>query len=99
MSWKFLSRITKQTSKKVLNLSLARVIGISGMFSAVPFLFPASAAAAPTLAPASQPCDVAGTPIITITQNISNDPDSATAGGTWATDAFTENVSVWLGTD
>lgn len=43
MSWKFLSRITKQTSKKVLNLSLSVIIGVSGLAAAAPFLFSQSA--------------------------------------------------------
>jgi hypothetical protein len=54
----------------------------------------AYAAAVPTLAAAPAPCDVSGTPFLTITQNITNDPDSGTQGN-WATDAFTENVKVW----
>ena len=42
-------RVTKLKSKilpKALNLSVATIVALSGIFSAVPFLFPASAAAA-----------------------------------------------------
>ncbi len=48
------------------------------------------------IAPA--PCSTAGTPFVTLTQHITNDPDSGTSGN-WATDAFTEHVAVWLGSD
>ena len=52
------------------------------------------------LAPSPSPCDVSGTPFLTYTQNISNDPDSSNFnGGTWAMDTFTENVSVWVASD
>ena len=50
------------------------------------------------LALSPAPCDVVGTPFLTITQNITNDPDSGNSGN-WATDAFTEKVTVWLGSD
>jgi hypothetical protein len=50
-------------------------------------------------ATAAYPCDnIGATPFLTITQNITNDPDSGVHGD-WATDAFTENVSVWVGSD
>ncbi|MFA6463970.1 MAG: hypothetical protein WCV55_03115 [Candidatus Paceibacterota bacterium] len=53
---------------------------------------------AATLAPAASPCDISGTPFLTITRNISNNADSGNHGN-WATDAFTETATVWLGTD
>ncbi len=43
-------------------------------------------------------CATVGTPFATITQHITNDPDSGVPG-TWAIDAFTEHVNVWLDTD
>ncbi len=50
------------------------------------------------LAPSPAPCATVGTPFVTITQRITNDPDSGVIGS-WAIDAFTEKVNVWLGTD
>ena len=38
------------------------------------------------------------TPFLTVTQPIT-EPDSATSGANWATDTFTEQAIVWLGTD
>ena len=62
-------------------------------------LTPALASAATfTLAAAPDPCAVTGTPFLTINQNISNDADSGDHGN-WATDAFTEVINVWVGTD
>ena len=57
-----------------------------------------AAAAHASLAPAPVPCATVGTPFVTLTQHITNDPDSGNYGN-WATDAFTEQVSVWVGTD
>ena len=51
-----------------------------------------------SLAPAPAPCATVGTPFVTLTQRITNDPDSGNYGD-WATDAFTEQVNVWMGTD
>jgi hypothetical protein len=48
--------------------------------------------------PAPSPCATVGTPFITLTQNITNDPDSGNYSD-WATDAFTEHVNVWMGSD
>ncbi len=42
------ARAAKQTRTKILSFSLATVFGLSGLFSAVPFLFSQSAMAAPT---------------------------------------------------
>jgi|GEM_PF-3038598 hypothetical protein len=50
------------------------------------------------LAPALAPCATVGTPFLTFTQNISNDPDSGNLDN-WALDTFTENISVWVGSD
>ena len=58
------------------------------------FLFFGSVARA-ALAPAPSPCDTIGTPFLTITQRITNDPDSGVHGD-WAVDAFTENIAVWV---
>lgn len=79
--------------------SYSSVLTIAALFVASFAAFtPSSFAAGPGLAPAPAPCDVVGTPFLTITQNISNDPDSGVHGN-WAVDAFTENVNVWLGTN
>ena len=43
-----LARVAKQTQTKVFNISLATIIGLSSLFSTVPFLFSQSAMAAPT---------------------------------------------------
>ncbi|MDE2213325.1 MAG: peptidoglycan-binding protein [Patescibacteria group bacterium] len=52
------------------------------------------------LASAPYPCNNASTtPFLTGTASITNDPDSANSGGNWATDAFTENITVWMGAD
>jgi len=67
---------------------------------AAPLFTPAAALAAeaPALAAAPAPCAVTGSPFLTFTQNITNDADSGNHGD-WATDAFTENVNVWVGSD
>ncbi len=76
------------------------IIGVATLFASIlggALLF-ANVTSAAALAPAPVPCATAGTPFLTITQNITNDPDSGTHGD-WATDAFTEKVTVWVGTD
>jgi hypothetical protein len=47
---------------------------------------------------APAPCDVVAAPFLTISQVITNDPDSGVKGD-WAVDAFTENTSVFVGSD
>lgn len=64
-------------------------LGVSGVVAGIAYA---------ALAPAPLPCATVGTPFLTITQNITNDPDSGNYSD-WATDAFTENVSVWVGSD
>lgn len=84
---------------RVVNLSLAAIIGLSSLVTIAPMLYTSHAyAITPSLAPSPAPCAVSQIPFLTITQNITNDPDSGNYGN-WATDAFTEHVSVWVGTD
>lgn len=61
------------------------------------FLLTPALASASSLAAAPAPCDVMGTPFLTLTQSVT-EPDSG-AHGDWANDSFTENVSVWQVTD
>ncbi len=68
----------------------------SGVFLVLGFSLAAAAHA--SLAPSPAPCATVGTPFVTLTQRITNDPDSGNHGN-WATDAFTEQVNVWVGTD
>ena len=68
----------------------------SGVLFVVGSLFAVAAHA--SLAPLPSPCAVAGTPFVTLTQHITNDPDSGNYSD-WAVDAFTEQVNVWVGTD
>ncbi len=68
----------------------------ASLFAAALLVVPAVSSAA--LVPSPAPCAVVGTPFLNITQHITNDPDSGNHGN-WATDAFTEHVSVWVGTD
>ena len=82
-------------SSTVLKGSIISAAAVAAVFAFAGLTF---AATGPAAAPS--PCGVTGTPFLTYTQNVSNDPDSsAFNGGTWAMDTFTENVNVWVGTD
>jgi uncharacterized repeat protein (TIGR01451 family) len=80
--------------KKILLIGSVPVFMLSVFAFSIPWVFATSVVPAP--APA--PCTTVGTPFLTLTQNITNDLDSGVHGD-WATDAFTEHVNVWLGSD
>ena len=79
--------------KSLAVLTMGTLMLGTSVFSLVAFTSVASAA----VSPAPAPCDVVGTPFLTLTQPIT-EPDSGT-GGNWANDTLTENVQVWVGTD
>jgi uncharacterized protein (DUF2141 family) len=79
-----------------MHKTLLRVFLVAALVSPFSVLLPNVAFASLALSPA--PCAVVGAPFLNITQNITNDPDSGVHGN-WATDAFTEHVSVWLGSN
>src|SRR6185503_17928404 len=76
--------------KKIM-VSFAPVLFVLAMLVSTPVF-----ASGPALAPS--PCDTVGTSTLSFTQEIT-EPDSATSGGNWATDTFTENINVWMATD
>lgn len=81
------------------SIRISQIATLVGVVAAAGFVLPLLANAS-SLAPAPAPCAATSAPFLTFTQNISNDPDSSNYNGsTWALDTFTENVSVWVGSD
>jgi hypothetical protein len=82
-----------------INLASRAALAGAAVLALSALAIPASAFAAGGPASAGGVCsNNSATPFLTITQPIT-EPDSATGGGNWANDTFTENAQVWLGTD